>query len=147
MICQLVVQEEYRKAVVSLTHDSSMTEHLGVNETSNGILVHFYLPNIRRDVAENCWSCSICRVMGKMIQSFRVAPLRYVLSFEGVMIQCRQQLDLIVAALKHSENWYLQGTFILYLLKSVHHGHDGGVVGFNLLRQSVYKKYYKLDDI
>jgi hypothetical protein len=48
VICQLVVQEEYRKAVVSLMHDSSMTEHLGVNKT------RFYLPNIRRDVAENC---------------------------------------------------------------------------------------------
>jgi hypothetical protein len=54
VICQLVVQEEYRKAVVSLMHDSTMTEHLGVNKTSNGILARFYLPNIRRDVAENC---------------------------------------------------------------------------------------------
>jgi hypothetical protein len=52
--CQIVVQEEYRKAVVSLTHDSSMTEDLGVGNTSNGILAHFYLPNIRLDVAENC---------------------------------------------------------------------------------------------
>ena len=52
--CQIVVQEEYRKTVVSLTHDSSMTEHLGVNKTSNGILAHFHLPNIRREVAENC---------------------------------------------------------------------------------------------
>jgi hypothetical protein len=47
VICQIVVQEEYRKAVVSLAHDSSMTENLGVNETSNGILAHFYWPNIR----------------------------------------------------------------------------------------------------
>jgi hypothetical protein len=52
--CQLVIQEEYRKAVVSLTHESSMTEHVGVNKTSNGILAHFHLPNIRREVAENC---------------------------------------------------------------------------------------------
>ena len=42
VICQIVVQEEYRKAVVSLAHDSSMTEHLGISETSNGILAHFY---------------------------------------------------------------------------------------------------------
>ena len=54
VICQIAVQEEYRKAVVSLAHDSSMTEHLGVNETSNGILAHFNWPNIRRDVAKNC---------------------------------------------------------------------------------------------
>jgi hypothetical protein len=44
VICQIAVQEEYRKAVVSLAHDSSMTEHLGVNETSNGILAHFNWP-------------------------------------------------------------------------------------------------------
>jgi hypothetical protein len=37
-----VVQEEYRKAVVRLAHDSSMSEHLGVSETSNGILAQFY---------------------------------------------------------------------------------------------------------
>jgi hypothetical protein len=42
VICQIVVQEECRKAVLSLTNDSSMTEHLGVNKTSNGILAHFY---------------------------------------------------------------------------------------------------------
>ena len=54
MIGQIVVQEEYRTTVVSLTHDSSMTEHLGVNKTSNEILAHFYWPNIRRDVDKNC---------------------------------------------------------------------------------------------
>ena len=48
-----MVQEEYRKAVVSLDNDWSMTEHLGVNKTSKGILAHFYWPNIREDVAEN----------------------------------------------------------------------------------------------
>jgi hypothetical protein len=42
VICQIVVQEEYRKAVVSLTHDSSMTDHLGVNKSSNGILAYFF---------------------------------------------------------------------------------------------------------
>ena len=54
MNVKLVVQEEYRKAVVSLANDSSVTEHLGVNKTSNEILAHFYWPNIRQDVAENC---------------------------------------------------------------------------------------------
>jgi hypothetical protein len=33
-----MVQEKYRKADVKLAHDSSMNEHLGVNETSNGTL-------------------------------------------------------------------------------------------------------------
>jgi hypothetical protein len=42
VICQIVVQEEYRKAVVSLTHDSSMTDHLGVNKSSNGILAYCF---------------------------------------------------------------------------------------------------------
>ena len=54
VICQIVVQEEYRKGVVSLAHDSAMTKQLGVNETSNEILAHLYWPNIRPDVAKNC---------------------------------------------------------------------------------------------
>ena len=54
VICQIVVQEEYRKAVVSVAHDLSMNEHLGVRKSSTGIMAHLYGPKIRRDVAENC---------------------------------------------------------------------------------------------
>ena len=54
VVSQIIVQEEYMEAVVSLAHDSSMTEDLGANKSSNGILAHFYWPNIRRDVAKNC---------------------------------------------------------------------------------------------
>jgi hypothetical protein len=48
---EIVVKEEYRKAVVSVAHDSSMNEHLGVSKSSNGIMAHL---KIRRDVADNC---------------------------------------------------------------------------------------------
>ena len=73
---QIVVPEEYRKEVISLAHDSKMTEHLGVKKNSNMILAHFYRPNTRQDVAEHCRSCNICQVMGKPNQNIRVAPLR-----------------------------------------------------------------------
>jgi hypothetical protein len=49
-----LVQEEYRKAVVSVAHDLSMNEHLGVSKSSNGTMAHLYEPKIRRDVADNC---------------------------------------------------------------------------------------------
>jgi hypothetical protein len=54
VICHIVVQEEYRKAVVSVAYDSSMNEHLGVSKSAKGIMTHLYGPNIRRDVVENC---------------------------------------------------------------------------------------------
>jgi hypothetical protein len=43
VICQIVVKEEYRKAVVGLAHDSSMTEHLGVKENIQWDIVPFLL--------------------------------------------------------------------------------------------------------
>jgi hypothetical protein len=67
---------------MSLAHVSSMTEHLGVNKTSNMILAHFYWPNERRDVAEDCRSCNTCQGIGKPNQTIRVAPLRTVPAFE-----------------------------------------------------------------
>ena len=73
-----MVAEAYRKEAMSLAHDSKMTEHLGVKKKTNVILTHFYRPNIRRDVAENCRSFNICQVMGKPNQNIRVAPLRPV---------------------------------------------------------------------
>ena len=92
VICQIVVPEEYRKEVMSLADDSKMTEHLGVKKACNMILVHFYRPNIRRDVVEDCITCSICKVMGKPNQNICVAPLRPVpvseVSFCRVIVDC-----------------------------------------------------------
>jgi hypothetical protein len=67
---------------MSLAHVSSMTEHLGVNKTSNMILAYFYRPNERWDAAEDCRSCNNCQVIGKPNQTIRVAPLRPVPAFE-----------------------------------------------------------------
>jgi hypothetical protein len=83
---------EYRIAVMSLAHDSSMTEYLDVNTTSNRILAHFYWPNVRRDVAEDCRYCNTCQVIGKLNQTLRGAPLRPVSAFEEsfskIMVEC-----------------------------------------------------------
>jgi hypothetical protein len=78
---------------MSLAHDSSMTEHLGVNKNSNCILAHFYCTNIRRDVAKDCSSCNTCQVMWKPIQNIRVAPLRPVPAFEEFF--CRLIVDCV----------------------------------------------------
>ena len=86
-----MVPEAYRKEVMSLAHDSKMTEHLGVKKNSNMILAHFYRPNIKRDVAEHCRSFSICQVMGKPNQHIRVAPLRPVPVSEESF--CRVSVD------------------------------------------------------
>jgi hypothetical protein len=74
---QIVVQEEYRKAVLSVAHDSSMNEHLGVRKSSNGIMAHLYRPKIRRNVAENCWFCDISLVMWKPNQNIRETAFLY----------------------------------------------------------------------
>ena len=63
---------------MSLADDSKMIAHLGVKKVFNMIMAHFYRPNIRRDVAEDCRTCYICQVMGKPNQNIRVAPLRRV---------------------------------------------------------------------
>jgi hypothetical protein len=73
-----VVPEENRKEIMCLANDSKMNEHLGAKKISNMILAHFYPPNIRRDVVEDCISCNICQVLGKPNQNIRVAPLRPV---------------------------------------------------------------------
>ena len=87
-----MVPEEYRKNVMSLADDSKMSEHLGVKKASNMILAHFYRPNIRRDVTEDCITCNSCQVMGKPNQNIRVAPLRPVPvseeSFCRVLVDC-----------------------------------------------------------
>jgi hypothetical protein len=44
-----VVQEEYRKAVVSVANDLSMNEHLGVRKSSTGIMAHLYGPKIKTE--------------------------------------------------------------------------------------------------
>jgi hypothetical protein len=79
---------------MNLAHESSMTEQLGVNKTSNRILAHFYWPNERLDVAEDCRSCNTCKVIGKLNQTIRVAALRPVPvpafeeSFIRVIVEC-----------------------------------------------------------
>ena len=87
-----MVPEADRKEVMSLAHESKMTEHLGVQKNSIMILSHFYSPNIRRDVTEHCRAFSISQVMGKPNQNIRVAPLRSVLvseeSFCRVIVDC-----------------------------------------------------------
>ena len=71
---------------------SKMTEPLGVKKASNMILAHLNRSNIRRHVAEDCRTCSICKVMGKPNQNICVAPLRSVpvseVSFCRVIVDC-----------------------------------------------------------
>jgi hypothetical protein len=55
-----------RKKIVKtliITHDSSMTEYLDDNKTSNRKLAHLYWPNARRDVAEDCRHYKTCQII------------------------------------------------------------------------------------
>ena len=92
LICQIVVPGEYRKAVMSVAHDSSMTEYLDDNKTSNRILAHLYWPNVIREVAEDCSYYNTCQVIGKPNQAIRVAPLWLVPafdeSFSKISVEC-----------------------------------------------------------
>jgi hypothetical protein len=82
------------------TDDSKMTEHLGVKKASNMILAHLNRSNIRRHVAEDCRTCSICKVMGKPNQNICVAPLRPVPVSEVSL--CRVIVDCDFPFILHS---------------------------------------------
>ena len=58
---QLCVPAKMRGQVLSLAHDSILTGHLGMSETSARILAEFYWPGLTADVANYCRSCEACQ--------------------------------------------------------------------------------------
>ena len=67
---QIVVPKIYRSEILSLAHETPMSDHLGVNKTYpyHKILNHFYWPGLKADVSNYCRSCHTCQVEGKTNQ-------------------------------------------------------------------------------
>ena len=89
---QIVMPKKYQRDILSLTHESAITGHLGVNKTYLKILNHFYWPHLRRDVSEYCKSCHICQMVGNPNETIPVAPLKPIPTcrepFSEIIIVC-----------------------------------------------------------
>lgn len=89
---QVVVPSLYRKEILSLAHEHSMSGHLGVSKTCDRILQNFYWPGLRKDVSRYCSSCHICQVVGKPNQKIPKAPLQPIPAFDEpfsrVIVDC-----------------------------------------------------------
>ena len=73
---QIVIPEVYKRRVMEIAHEGSLSGHLGVRKTLRRILCHFYWPNVKREVAEYCKSCDTCQRVGKPNQGIHPAPLQ-----------------------------------------------------------------------
>ncbi len=71
----IVVPKVYHKDVLSIVHYSPMAGHLGVRNTRDRILNHFWWPT-KKNVSEYCRSCYTCQVVGKPNQKIPAAPLK-----------------------------------------------------------------------
>ena len=89
---QIVVTKVYRPEILSMAHETPLAGHMGVNKTQQRILSHFYLPNLRKDVADFCRSCHVCQVVGKPNQTIPKAPLQPIPAmkepFRHIIVDC-----------------------------------------------------------
>ena len=58
---KLVVPKGLRKQVMSMTHESAFSGHLGVNKTEVRILPNFFWPGLRQDIIRFCHSWEVCQ--------------------------------------------------------------------------------------
>ena len=58
---QLVLPQQCRSVVLSITHDMPMAGHLCTNKSKGRILNCYYWPGIFRDVANYCKTCEVCQ--------------------------------------------------------------------------------------
>ena len=89
---QIVVPNVYRPEILSMTHETPLAGHMGVNKTQQRTLRHFYWPNVRKDVADFCRSCHSCQVVGKPNQTIPKAPLQPIPAikepFSHIIVDC-----------------------------------------------------------
>ena len=62
---QIVVPKIFRSEILSLAHETPMSDLLGINKTYHKTLNHFYLPGLEADVSNYCRFCHTCQVVGK----------------------------------------------------------------------------------
>ena len=103
---QVVLPKSYCNGVLSMAHETPLGGHLGVSETYNKILNHFFWPLIKTAVSNFCRSCHTCQMVGKPNQKIPRAPLHPIPAFEEpfsrVIINC---VGLLTQA--KSENEFL----------------------------------------
>ena len=89
---QIVVPKVFRNQIMSISHESALGGHLGVNKTVEKILKQFFWPGLRQDVSDYCRSCHVCQMVGKPNQKIPPAPLKPVPAFDEpfstVIIDC-----------------------------------------------------------
>ena len=89
---QIVVPRIYRPEILTLSHETLMSDHLDVYKTYHKILNHFYWPGLKSDVSQFCKSCHTCQMVGKPNQIIPKAHLQPILAFgepfSGIIIDC-----------------------------------------------------------
>ena len=61
LFVQLVVQQQYRKTIMKLAHESIMCGHFVVKRTIQKVMSEFFWPGISSDIKRYCRSCDICQ--------------------------------------------------------------------------------------
>lgn len=89
-IYQVVVPLKYRNIVLQISHDQS--GHMGVRKTYDRVLLYFFWPRLKRDVAAYSKSCHTCQLTSKPNQVLKAVPLCPIPAisqpFEHLIIDC-----------------------------------------------------------
>lgn len=72
---QLVVPQQYRHAIIQLSHAHRFSAHYGARNTLNKLLKVFYWPRMRKEVFDFVKSCHVCQKAGKPVKRIPPAPL------------------------------------------------------------------------
>uniref|UniRef100_A0A8C6PGU5 Gypsy retrotransposon integrase-like protein 1 n=1 Tax=Nothobranchius furzeri TaxID=105023 RepID=A0A8C6PGU5_NOTFU len=89
---QIVIPECYRHQVLALAHESRWSGHLGIRKTYQALLVHFFWPGMKKDVARFCMTCHTCQMVGKPNQPLKPIPLTPIPvignPFDHIIVDC-----------------------------------------------------------
>lgn len=90
-IIQVVVPDQYKEVVLRAAH-GDVAGHLGVKKTYHRILLQYYWPLLKKDVATFIKTCHTCQMVGKPNQVLKPVPLCPISvtsqPFEHIMIDC-----------------------------------------------------------
>ncbi len=75
-VFQVVVPKHHREQVLSVTHDHKLSGHVGICQTYDHLMKHFFWPSMKSDVAKFCKSCHACQIASKPNQVVPSAPLK-----------------------------------------------------------------------
>ncbi|XP_066971928.1 uncharacterized protein [Macrobrachium rosenbergii] len=74
---QIVVPPQFRKSILSLSHDDSFSSHFGVWKTFRKLAKCFWWPGLKSSVKRFVNECEVCQVMGNPIKLF-LTPLKSI---------------------------------------------------------------------